>query len=97
MKIINSILSYLVDVLVNRFQYYILALLIYSFVSSVESIFPKITFWNFLLIILAAEVIRIILNHSKDKNKNLDTPSNWFWMSLYRHSFNAKTVKTVFR
>lgn len=76
MKIINSILSYLVDVLVNRFQYYILALLIYSFVSSVESIFPKITFWNFLLIILAAEVIRIILNHSKDKNKNLDTTSN---------------------
>ena len=85
MKIIKFILSYLVDVLVNRFQYYILALLIYSFVSSVESIFPKITFWNFLLVILAAEVIRIILNHSKDKNKNLDTTSNWFWMLLYRN------------
>ena len=97
MKIINSVLSYLIDVLVNRFQYYILALLIYSFVSSVESIFPKITFWNFLLVVLAAEAVRIISNHSKGKSKNLDTTSNWFWMSLYRHSFNAKTVKTVFR
>lgn len=76
MKIINSILSYLIDLLVNRFQYYILALLIYSFISSVEPIFPKLTFWKFLLVVLSAEVIRIILNHSKDKNKNLDTTLN---------------------
>lgn len=76
MKIIKSILSYLIDLLLNRFQYYIVAFLIYTFISNIETIFPKLTFWNFLWIILAAEVIRIILNHSKDKNKNLDTTPN---------------------
>lgn len=76
MKIINSILSYLIDLLLNRFQYYIVAFLIYTFISNIETIFQKLTFWNFLWVILAAEVVRIMLNHSKDKNKNLDTTSN---------------------
>lgn len=76
MKIIKFILSYLIDLLLNRFQYYIVAFLIYTFISNIETIFPKLTFWNFLWVILAVEVIRIMLNHSKDKNKNLDTTSN---------------------
>lgn len=76
MKIIKFILSYLIDLLLNRFQYYIVAFLIYTFISNIEIIFPKLTFWNFLWVILAAEAIRIILNLSKDKNKNSDTISN---------------------
>ena len=56
MKIIKFILSYLIDLLLNRFQYYIVAFLIYTFISNIETIFPKLTFWNFLWIILAAEV-----------------------------------------
>lgn len=48
MKIIKFILSYLIDLLLNRFQYYIVAFLIYTFISNIETIFPKLTFWNFL-------------------------------------------------
>ena len=76
MKIIKYILKFWIDFFLNRFQYYIVAFLIYTFIANIETIFPKLTFWNFLWVILAAEVIRIILNHSKDKNKNLDTTSN---------------------
>ena len=75
MKYIQLILAFLGTIFLIGLPY-MLAFWGYTFLAGIFEILPKLTFWNFLWVILAAEVIQIILNHSKDKNKNSGTTSN---------------------
>lgn len=64
MKYIQLILEFLVTIFLIGLPY-MLAFWGYNFLAGIFTILPKVTFWQFLLIVVAIEFIRNLFTRSK--------------------------------
>ena len=66
MKYIQLILAFLGTIFLIGLPY-MLAFLGYTFLAGIFEILPKLTFWQFLLIVIAIEFIRNLFTRSKSE------------------------------